>query len=299
MAADRLALDDEGAKALRRCIDGGRKPGRTGSDDDGVEFAISVQLGIDAEGSGELGLGRIYQDALPPGDRIAHDRNRGTSAVGRMLADQLLARRRCSVMKNVGNAVSCQQVAQVVSSLRPALGYDRDLASVPGTGARPFAEELGERAVKLFVRLAGRLHDVIVEVVPGHARVDCGGDIRIAPVAPADQQRPLGEGLDLADLVKQVATVHVRQGLIGEHHCHLDTQLGESPHRLQRARRRVKRSDRIVAAVAVGQRRREPLQRPRVIVNHHERRELTCPPWVLHLVRFAQRCDGCDSRRWY
>ena len=297
MAPDRFALDDEGAKALRRCVDGGRESRRAGSDDDGVEFAIIVQLGVDAEGSGELGPRRIYEDTVPTRDRIANDRDRRTSAVRRMFSDKLLACRGCSVVKDVGNAVSRQQIAEIVAALRPVLGYDRDLASGGGMGARPFMQELGECAVKLLVRLGDRLHDVVVEVVPGHAHVDGGGGVRISPVAPADQQSTLGEGLDFADFVEQRAAVHVRQGLIGEHQRHLNSLLGKPSHRLQRLLRRVDGGDRIVAAVAVGQRRRESLERLRVIVDNHEDRWLTWRRLVLFLGTAAHAVNASASSR--
>ena len=65
LAAGRVALDEHGAQALRRAVDGGGEARRAAADDDEVVVALR-RLHLDAEALGELEHGRALEHARRP-----------------------------------------------------------------------------------------------------------------------------------------------------------------------------------------------------------------------------------------
>src|SRR5205823_11377506 len=76
LAANRLALDDERAQTLRRGIDRGGEPGRTRSDHDHVEVAVTVEARGHPVAAGELDVRRIDEHALVDRDHDGAVRRR-------------------------------------------------------------------------------------------------------------------------------------------------------------------------------------------------------------------------------
>src|SRR3712207_8617538 len=91
--------------------------------------------------------------------------------------------------------IAVKDVPKLVRSRGPPLAHHAHLFEYRAVDLRPVVEEFSDHFVEVLVTRSLRLVDIVVYVTEGHGPED---RLLGRPVAPLDEERPLGGGDDVA-----------------------------------------------------------------------------------------------------
>ena len=132
---------------------------------------------------------------------------------GVALVEKPVGLRRAGGEEAVGYAVAVEELADLVRARRELFADDADQLHPGAIEPRPFREKFADVGIQM--HLGGRpgLVEVIVELAQGAGLQDDG---RGFVVAPRDEQRALGQGLDGAYLPEKIVAGQVGHPLVGD-----------------------------------------------------------------------------------
>ena len=268
LASDRLALHDEGAKPLRRRVDGRREPGRPGADDRDLEgLRRGFELGGNPVPAGKLRVRRIDEHVS-----AGQEHDRALRRVQPCLVERVAPLRRVARMEGVRNAVAGEQVAELVAALRPGIGDERDLPAVRRqVRAGPLVQELTDDAMEELVGWPRRTEDVVVDVPEGHREPDRLRGLFVAPAAPGDEESPLRMRVNRVNAGEELRPGELRKVLRRQDERDGRTFFAQGLERRESVARRGAADDRVVAGVPL-QLARDPRARVCVRIDGEDER---------------------------
>ena len=172
------------------------------------------------------------------------------------------------------DAVPRQELAELVRPGRRVARYHLDQLEAGAERSRPLGQELADERIQVDLGRAPGLVEVVVDLAEGAGLEDDG---RGASIAPGDEQRSLGGGVDPVGPPQKLAPVHPGHPLIG--HDQRDFLRG-GLHPGQRVEARPSgevRDDLVVPPEAPGERVEERAQGHGIVVEDHYRRSVRHP----------------------
>ena len=190
---------------------------------------------------------------------------------------QLPALGRFVVEVPVRHAGAAQVIAEPVGAGRVGRPDDAEGDLGRFTGLVPGREEFGHRRVQVSLRREPRDVQVIVDLPHRHRR---DGGMRAGPVAPVDEQDPLGPGVQASDAGQEIDRGHVRQALVRDDQRDLGARARQDGQHGQRRRGRAPDADLVVGLVAPARSWRSASRRgPSPDTSTKIGRCMTASPW--------------------
>ena len=262
---DRLLLDHQGAKALRRGVDGSSQAGRPGAHDHDVVQGLGRRRGHQAEGVGDLDVGGVDQRRGRRGE--LQDEHGQLGVLQAQALEHAPARRGVGGVVADGDVVPAEGVAQGVGALVGTPDEAHRLEPGPLREV-PVIEEVGDGAVELFVPAALGPEDLGLGVTVGDGPEHGRGTVEVTPGHDDD---PLGRGMDGSGPPEEVEAVTVDLVEAGEHHGDVPTPAPEPVEDRPGVLVAPTRGDLVVAAVAAAQLVVEGL--PRLVVERGQQHD--------------------------